>query len=97
MAQRIVILGAGGYTAGLILERLTILDAIRLLGPGDSDIRRAAEEARGIFERVGARRSLAMLDAALASGGTDRASGQTATGPGVSIPVFSDGSAGSGR
>jgi hypothetical protein len=52
----------------------TALDFVLLLGPEDPSARAAAEEARAIFERVGARPYLERLEAAMAQPvATDRA------------------------
>ena len=51
------------------LEALTCLDLVSLLGPDDPDAPAAADRAREVFERLGARPFLERLDAALADGG----------------------------
>jgi hypothetical protein len=52
------------------------LDMVMLLGPAEPEILSAAEEARSIFERLGARPYLKKLDAALL----------LADGPGATTP-----------
>jgi hypothetical protein len=45
----------------------TVIDALHVLGPDEPELRRAAEEAREVFERIGARPYLDLLDQALAT------------------------------
>jgi hypothetical protein len=44
----------------------SVLDAVHVLGPEPEPVAAAAQDARAIFERLGARPYLALLDAALA-------------------------------
>ena len=72
VALRPVIAGLRDLGFDLEFARF-VVDAMRILGPDEPELRRLAEEARAIFTRVNASQLLARLDEVLAVSGASAA------------------------
>ncbi|MEZ5819937.1 MAG: shikimate dehydrogenase [Xanthobacteraceae bacterium] len=86
--ERVALFGAGGAGAAVAHALLTL--QVRVLAVVDVDARRARELARGLCERFGAGRAIAIDDPAAAIGGADGMVNATPVGmakfPGLPLP-----------